>query len=214
MTYPASNAEGLFPDFAELDQTVKLMEEHQKQIIEDFNRIFRRVCEEAEKSHVSETTEEAAETVQSDTDMPLTQFLAEFGESLFQAVTEQNRPVYHGQTYPELEEVLDGLARPLFTAQREVVRAVLQQLVEEDKPAAIINAEMGTGKTMMSIAAAAAAHRAPWYSARHIWYTNGGAKSSILSLMPVCGSSTEPIHWPSCCKSAPLNENPKYRSFL
>lgn len=56
--------------------------------------------------------------------------------------------------------MLDGLARPLFTAQREVVRAVLQQLVEEDKPAAIINAEMGTGKTMMSIAAAAAAHRA------------------------------------------------------
>ena len=160
MTYPASNAEGLFPDFAELDQTVKLMEEHQKQIIEDFNRIFRRVCEEAEKAQVSETAEEAAEAEQSDTDMPLTQFLAEFGESLFDAVTEQNRPVYHGQTYPELEEVLDGLARPLFTAQREVVRAVLQQLVEEEKPAAIINAEMGTGKTMMSIAAAAAAHRA------------------------------------------------------
>ena len=160
MTSPASNAEGLFPDFAELDQTVKLMEEHQKQIIEDFNRIFRKVCEEAEKAHVTGTAEETAEAEQSDTDMPLTQFLAEFGESLFQAVTEQNRPVYHGQTYLELEEVLDGLARPLFTAQREVVRAVLQQLVEEDKPAAIINAEMGTGKTMMSIAAAAAAHRA------------------------------------------------------
>lgn len=122
MTYPASNAEGLFPDFAELDQTVKLMEEHQKQIIEDFNRIFRKVCEEAEKAHVTGTAEETAEAEQSDTDMPLTQFLAEFGESLFQAVTEQNRPVYHGQTYPELEEVLDGLARPLFTAQREVVR--------------------------------------------------------------------------------------------
>lgn len=160
MIYPASNTEGLFPDFAELDQTVKLMEEHQKQIIEDFKRIVRRVGEEAEKANVTETAEETAEAEQSDTDMPLTQFLAEFGESLFQAVTEQNRPVYHGQTYPELEEVLDGLARPLFTAQREVVRAVLQQLVEEDKPAAIINAEMGTGKTMMSIAAAAAAHRA------------------------------------------------------
>ena len=118
MIYPASNTEGLFPDFAELDQTVKLMEEHQNQIMEDFNRIFRRVCEEAAKAHVTETPEEAAETVQSDTDMPLTQFLAEFGESLFDAVTEQNRPVYHGQTCPELEEVLDGLARPLFTAQR------------------------------------------------------------------------------------------------
>ncbi|EMT5261107.1 DEAD/DEAH box helicase family protein, partial [Neisseria gonorrhoeae] len=81
-------------------------------------------------------------------------------DSLFNAVTEQNQPVYQGQTYPLLEEVLDNLERPLFAAQREVVRAVLQQLVAEDKPAAIINAEMGTGKTMMSVAAAAAAHQA------------------------------------------------------
>ncbi|ENX3512854.1 DEAD/DEAH box helicase family protein, partial [Neisseria gonorrhoeae] len=103
---------------------------------------------------------ESPETELPDSDIPLTQFLAEFGDSLFNAVTEQNQPVYQGQTYPLLEEVLDNLERPLFAAQREVVRAVLQQLVAEDKPAAIINAEMGTGKTMMSVAAAAAAHQA------------------------------------------------------
>lgn len=93
-------------------------------------------------------------------DMTLTQFLADFGSSLFEAVTEQNRPVYHGQIYPETEAALDSLSRQLFTAQREVVRAVFQLLVQEDKPAAVINAEMGTGKTMMSIAVAAAAHQA------------------------------------------------------
>ena len=93
-------------------------------------------------------------------DIPLTQFLHDFGDSLFAAVTEQNRPVYAGQTYPAHEAVMDGLARPLFAAQREVVRAVNQLLLVEDKPAAIINAEMGTGKTMMAIAAAAVAHQA------------------------------------------------------
>lgn len=65
--------------------------------------------------------------------MLLTQFLAEFGDGLFNAVTEQNQPVYQGQTYPHLEEVMDNLERPLFVAQREVVRAVLQQLVVEDR---------------------------------------------------------------------------------
>ena len=91
-------------------------------------------------------------------ELSLSDFLADFGGSLFAAVTEQNRPVYHGQQYPLHEHVLDGLSRKLFAAQREVVRAVNQQLLVEDKPAAVINAEMGTGKTMMAIAAAAVAH--------------------------------------------------------
>lgn len=91
-------------------------------------------------------------------ELSLSDFLADFGGSLFAAVTEQNRPVYHGQQYPMHERVLDGLSRKLFAAQREVVRAVNQQLLVEGKPAAVINAEMGTGKTMMAIAAAAVAH--------------------------------------------------------
>ena len=91
-------------------------------------------------------------------ELSLSDFLADFGGSLFAAVTEQNRPVYHGQQYSLHERVLDGLSRKLFAAQREVVRAVNQQLLVEGKPAAVINAEMGTGKTMMAIAAAAVAH--------------------------------------------------------
>lgn len=93
-------------------------------------------------------------------DLSLSQFLADFGDSLFQAVTEQNQPLYQGQTYPAHETALDGLTRKLFPAQREVVCAVNQLLLEEDQPAAVINAEMGTGKTMMAIACAAAAHAA------------------------------------------------------
>lgn len=161
MYNPVSKIDELFPDFAELDQTVAEMQERQNQIITDFNLIIRQVAETAKKStEAAVLPEESPEPELPDSDMPLTQFLAEFGDSLFNAVTEQNQPVYQGQTYPKLEEVLDNLERPLFTAQREVVRAVLQQLVVEDKPAAIINAEMGTGKTMMSIAAAAATHQA------------------------------------------------------
>ena len=90
----------------------------------------------------------------------LSQFLNIFGASLFDAVTAQNQPVFTGQTYPEHEAVMDGLSRQLFDAQRNVVRAVNQLLLVEDKPAAVINAEMGTGKTMMAIAAAAVAHQA------------------------------------------------------
>ena len=93
-------------------------------------------------------------------DLLLGQFLADFGDSLFDAVSAQNRPIYTGQTYPAHEAVMDGLSRQLFDAQRQVVRAVNQLLLVEDKPAAVINAEMGTGKTMMAIAAAAVAHEA------------------------------------------------------
>lgn len=92
------------------------------------------------------------------TELSLNQFLADFGESLFKAVTEQNQPIYQGQTYSNVETTLNQLDRQLFPAQREVVRAVNQLLMQENLPAAIINAEMGTGKTMMAIASAAACH--------------------------------------------------------
>nr|WP_231410398.1 hypothetical protein [Neisseria meningitidis] len=100
------------------------MQERQNQITTDFNFIIRQVAETAQKStEAAVLPEESPETELLDSDIPLTQFLAEFGDSLFNAVTEQNQPVYQGQTYPLLEEVLDNLERPLFAAQREVVRA-------------------------------------------------------------------------------------------
>lgn len=144
--------------WAELESYVTDLEAKHGRYIGDFNRLIQAVSadDEAEPSVAENTVAEEAD----EGGMPLAEFLADFGDSLFDAVTEQNRPVYHGQTYPETEAVWDALARPLFDAQREVVRAVVQQLIVDNKPAAVINAEMGTGKTMMSIAAAAAAHHA------------------------------------------------------
>lgn len=90
--------------------------------------------------------------------IPLSEFICDFGEGLLQAVQTQNPPTYQGQQVPAWNTVMDGLLRQPFEAQREVVHAVGQLLVQAGQPAAIINAEMGTGKTMMAIAAAAVLH--------------------------------------------------------
>lgn len=107
----------------------------------------------------TETVEEDSDTASAETvlpTLPLKHFLQDFGGSLFESVCRQNQPVYTGQTDARREAAMDGLNRQLFPAQREVVRAVTELLVTE--PAAIINAEMGTGKTMMAIAASAVLH--------------------------------------------------------
>src|SRR5699024_10062971 len=56
------------------------------------------------------------------------------------------------------QQVMDGLLRKPFDAQAEVVQAVTALLVDKNESAVVINAEMGTGKTMMAIAAAAVMH--------------------------------------------------------
>jgi hypothetical protein len=62
-------------------------------------------------------------------------------------VATQNPPIYDGTANPAWEAVMDSLKRQPFVAQRERVQAVCKLLVEDG--------EMGTGKTMMGIAAAA-----------------------------------------------------------
>ena len=49
MYNPVSKIDELFPDFAELDQTVAEMQERQNQIITDFNLIIRQVAETDKK---------------------------------------------------------------------------------------------------------------------------------------------------------------------
>jgi hypothetical protein len=90
--------------------------------------------------------------------IPLTQFLADFGPGLLEAVGRQNPPTFEGVPDPRRDAVMDGLERAPFPAQREVVQAVTRLLVDAGERAAIINAEMGTGKTMMAICAAAVLH--------------------------------------------------------
>lgn len=90
--------------------------------------------------------------------IPLTTFIQEFGEGLLEAVQRQNPPVYAGErdNCTDREAIMLALKRVPFPAQREVVQAVTRLLIDEGEKSAIINAEMGTGKTMMAIAAAAA----------------------------------------------------------
>ena len=90
----------------------------------------------------------------------LNDFIELFGEGLLDAVQEQNPPVYSGVHHPRWDAILAGLLRKPFAEQANVVHAVAQLLLDAGKPAAVINGEMGTGKTMMGIAAATILHHA------------------------------------------------------
>lgn len=85
-------------------------------------------------------------------------FIEDFGDGLLESVKTLNAPIYTGQRSEAREAVLASLKRKPFEAQSEVVRAVTTLMLDHDDPAAVINAEMGTGKTMMAIAAAAVMH--------------------------------------------------------
>ena len=85
----------------------------------------------------------------------LSQFVADFGDGLMQAVSQQNPPVYDGNPDWARDAVMDGLKRTPFPVQRDVVQAVTRLLLDAGEDAAVINAEMGTGKTMMAICVAA-----------------------------------------------------------
>lgn len=91
--------------------------------------------------------------------IPLSQFIADFGHGLLEAVQQQNPSVYDGTPNLIRQELMQGLLRKPFEPQQEVVQAVSKLLIDYKQPAAIINAEMGTGKTMMAIAAAAVLHK-------------------------------------------------------
>ncbi len=85
----------------------------------------------------------------------LKDFLDDFGVGLFDAVSQQNTPISTGIMPEKYLSTLSGLTRSLFEAQEKAVAAVMKLLVDHNQPAAIINGEMGTGKTMMAIATAA-----------------------------------------------------------
>ena len=94
--------------------------------------------------------------------MKLTEFIDEFGDGLLSQVKSQNPAIYD----PELDEgtpeyqrrkaIMYGLKRQPFKAQADAVQASVKLLVDHNQHAVVINAEMGTGKTMMAICAAAA----------------------------------------------------------
>ena len=85
----------------------------------------------------------------------LTQFLNEFGAGLMDSVSKQHPPVYNGEANVQWDQIMSDLKRHPFDAQRERVQAVCKLLVEQNEQAAVLNGEMGCGKTMMGIAVSA-----------------------------------------------------------
>lgn len=108
-------------------------------------------------------TETATPVLETATELPanvisLQAFISEFGADLLSAVERDNPPVYtQGAVYAERDRVLQGLLRKPFEAQADAVKALAALLFDQNERAAILNAEMGTGKTMMAISLAAIA---------------------------------------------------------
>lgn len=96
-----------------------------------------------------------------DRHMPLATFIDQFGEGLLEQVRRQNPPIYDPDldtqtpVWRARQHVLDNLTRKPFEAQAHAVHAVVKLLLDHNEPAAVLNADMGTGKTMMAICVAA-----------------------------------------------------------
>ena len=92
--------------------------------------------------------------------MSLASFIEQFGDGLLEQVRCQNPPIYDPQVdrlqsiWQTRQSILDGLKRKPFEAQADAVHAVVKLLLDHNEPAAVLNADMGTGKTMMAICAA------------------------------------------------------------
>jgi SNF2 family DNA or RNA helicase len=93
--------------------------------------------------------------------IPLGDFIREFGQGLLEQVRAQHPPVYQpaldGLTpqWQARQQIMQSLRRKPFEQQGQAVQAVVKLLVDRNEPAAVLNAEMGTGKTMMAICVAA-----------------------------------------------------------
>ncbi|HNU64294.1 MAG TPA: hypothetical protein PKJ96_07200 [Thiobacillaceae bacterium] len=85
--------------------------------------------------------------------------------------------------------------------------------MDENQPAAVINAEMGTGKTMMAITAAAVMHEEGFTRTLVIvpptWSTSGAGKSARPCPRPGSGSSTVRTPSGNCCSCGPCNGHPR-----
>jgi len=90
-----------------------------------------------------------------ETTMKLKRFLDDYGESLARQVTRELQVVHQPGVHPEpeMETFLDRLGIKPFPSQREIVKAVVKAL-RDRRRGVYVTAEMGTGKTLMSIAVA------------------------------------------------------------
>jgi len=89
--------------------------------------------------------------------LPLHDFIDQFGEGLL-ANIEAAHPARYQTPSEQRTAVMQSLKRAPFEAQAEAVQAISALLLDDGAPAGILNGEMGTGKTIMGIAASAVAH--------------------------------------------------------
>lgn len=87
--------------------------------------------------------------------LSLQDFVGEFGDELLDSLNRANPPAYTGQAQTQRQLVVASLKRKLFQAQADVVHAAAELLVDQGERAAIVNGEMGCGKTTVGIATAA-----------------------------------------------------------
>lgn len=90
---------------------------------------------------------------------PLSAFIDEFGDSLLDALNRTLPPVYDGTPEHNRQAAMGSLKRRPFPAQADTVQAVCKLLIDRNEHAAIINGEMGCGKTLLAIATAAVLYR-------------------------------------------------------
>ncbi|MEJ5209443.1 DEAD/DEAH box helicase [Denitratimonas sp. CY0512] len=101
------------------------------------------------------TTRQVPDFIQAgDKDVALADFISHFRSGLLHQIG-QSTPVQYQGPNRSRDQVMDGLKRTPFPKQRERVQAMATHLLDFNSPFAVLNAEMGTGKTMMSICLAA-----------------------------------------------------------
>ena len=89
------------------------------------------------------------------TELSLKTFLEEYGESLAEKVTQELRVIHDPARDREeqMDQQMDRLKKDPFPAQREIIKAVVKSFRSGNK-AVYMTCEMGTGKTLQSIAVA------------------------------------------------------------
>lgn len=90
--------------------------------------------------------------------LTLKEFLGEFGDILKKKVVVKLQPIYNPAQIGEWEKrknfKLNKLLRKPFNSQRHAILALAKGFYRENKKSLILTAEMGTGKTIMSICVA------------------------------------------------------------
>ncbi len=89
--------------------------------------------------------------------LALHDFIDQFGEGLLDNI-EAAHPARFQTPCERRTQVMQSLKRTPFEAQAQAIQAISTLLLDEHAPAGILNGEMGTGKTMMGIAATAIAY--------------------------------------------------------